>query len=444
MKQTHICFRAMVLSTVALVCAWGASAPVCAQAGAAASRLQLLDRIVAIVNDEVITRYELDQQRRAVLTQLARQGIPAPPAAELDAQVLERFINEKVQLQYARETGIRADEETVNAALQRIAADNGMSMQQFIQALRNDGLTLERFRSELANEIVLTRLREREIESRVTVSEAEIEAELARLRAAGRGVEYQLAHVLILVPEQASPEQIALRRQRAEEALRQLNAGTPFGQVAAVFSDAADAVQGGNLGWREADRLPALYAETAAKLSVGATSEVLRSANGFHIVRLLNKRDKTERVVVEQHRTRHILARVNDLVSESEARDKIERALARIRAGTRFEEVARTMSEDASAARGGDLGWVAPGDTVPEFEAAVKNAKIGEVTGPVRTPFGWHLIEVVERRMQDVTAERTRAQARQAVRDRKAEEAYQSWLRELRDRATVEIKLNEG
>lgn len=409
-----------------------------------APRVTLVDRVVAVVNDEVITQFELAQQRRALLAQLERQGIRPPPAAEFDQQVLERFINEKVQLQYARETGIRADDEMVNAALQRIVADNRMSMQQFVQTLRNDGLTLERFRSELANEIVLTRLREREVDSRVVVSDAEIDAELARMRAAGGGVEYQLAHILVLVPEQATPEQVDARRRRAEEALHQVRSGTPFSQVAAVFSDTSDAAQGGSLGWREADRLPPLYTEAASKLPVGGTSEVLRSANGFHIVRLVDKRDKNERVVVEQHRTRHILARVNDLVSESEARAKIDRALDRIKGGARFEEVARTTSEDTSAARGGDLGWVSPGDTVPEFEAAMKAARPGEVTGPVRTQFGWHLIEVTERRQQDVTAERTRAQARQAVRDRKGDEAYQSWLRELRDRATVEIKLNEG
>jgi len=425
------------VALAAIACAGGS-------AFAQAPRVQLIDRVVAIVNDEVITRFELDQQRRALLVQLQRQGVTPPPPAEFDQQVLERFINEKVQLQYARETGLRADDEAVNTALQRIIADNRMSMQQFVQTLRADGLTLERFRAELANEILLARLRDREVDSRVSVTDGEIEAELARMRSAGGTVEYQLAHILVLVPEQATPEQVEARRRRAEEALRQLRSGNAFSQVAAVFSDTSDATQGGNLGWRDGERLPPLYLEAAARLSPGGISDVLRSANGFHIIRLIDKRDKTQKVVVEQHRTRHILARVNDLVSEAEAKEKIERARSRITGGARFEEVARTMSEDTSAARGGDLGWVSPGDTVPEFEGAMKAARIGDVTGPVRTPFGWHLIQVLERREQDVTAERTRAQARQAVRDRKADEAYQSWVRELRDRATVEIKLNEG
>ncbi len=427
----------------ALACALLALFASFVHAQSTTARIQLLDRVVAVVNDEVITQVELEGQRRAVLAQLQRQNIAPPPPAELERQVLERLINEKVQLQHARETGIRADDETLNAALQRIIQDNRMTMQQFVATLRNDGLTLERFRAELANQIVLERLREREIDSRVNVSEAEVDAQLTAMQAQAKKSEYQLAHILVLTPEQASPEQIETRRKRAEEALRQLKAGQPFAQVAAVFSDTQDAAQGGNLGWREADRLPVLYLEAANKLPVGGTSEILRSPNGFHIIRVLDKRENDPKVIVEQYRVRHILARVNDLVSESEARAKIERAQARIQSGASFEEVARTMSEDGSAARGGDLGWVSPGDTVPDFENAVKNAPLKRAVGPIRSPFGWHLIEVLDKRQQDITQERTRAQARLAVRERKADEAYQAWVRELRDRATVEIRLND-
>lgn len=412
----------------------------------AASRVQLVDRVVAVVNDEVITRYDLSEQKRAVSAQLKRQGVTMPPEAELDAQVLERFINEKVQLQYARENGLRADDETVNASLQRIAADNKMSMQQFSAALRADGVTVEKFRDELKNEIVLNRLREREVESRVVVTDSEIDTylSLAKLQGANQ-TEYQLAHILILVPEQATPDQIETRKKRAEEAAKQLKAGTPFGQVAAVFSDSNEAVQGGALGWRQADRLPALYSTAAATMKNGEVSDVLRSANGFHILRLIDKRaGGDQKAVVEQNKARHILVRVNDLVGEAEAKAKIERLKDRISTGAKFEEVAKTGSEDGSAPKGGELGWVSPGDTVAEFEAAMTKAAVNTVVGPVRTQFGFHLIEVMERRSQDVTAERTRQSARVALRDRKADEAYQTWLRELRDRATVEIKLTEG
>lgn len=433
-------FSSFVLAPLAGVLL-AASLSVHAQAG----RVQLVDRVVAVVNDEVITRYELNEQRRAVVAQLKRQGVAMPPDAELDAQVLERFINEKVQLQYAREYGIRADEEVVNASLQRIAAENKMSMQQFAAALRKDGVTIEKFRDELKNEIVLSRLRDREVESRVNVTDSEIENYLALAKAQGANqAEYQLAHILVLVPEQATPDQIETRKKRAEEASRQLKAGTAFGQVAAVFSDSNDAAQGGALGWRQADRLPTIYSEAANKLKPGETSDVLRSANGFHIVRLIEKRAGEQKSIVEQNKARHILVRVNDLVSESEAKGKIERLRDRIAAGAKFEDVAKLGSEDGSAQKGGELGWVSPGETVPEFEAAMVKAALNTVVGPVRTQFGFHLLEVTERRSQDVTTERTRQSARVALRERKADEAYQTWLRELRDRATVEVKLTEG
>ena len=417
------------------------AAPTLAQS----SRIQLVDRVVAVVNDEVITRYELNEQKRAVTAQLKRQGVSMPPDAELDAQVLERFINERVQLQFAKENGVRADDETVNASLQRIAGDNKMSMIQFTAALKQDGVTLEKFRDELKNEIVLSRLRDREVESRVVVTDSEIEAYLAQAKLVGANQsEYQLAHILVLVPEQATPDQVAAKKKRAEEAERQLKAGTAFAQVAAVFSDANDATQGGALGWRQGDRLPALYAQASQKMAVGETSDVLRSANGFHIVRLLDKRVGEQQAIVEQNKARHILVRVNDLVGEAEAKAKIERMKDRINSGSKFEDVAKLGSEDGSAPKGGELGWVSPGDTVAEFEAAMTKAPINTLIGPIRSQFGFHLIEVTERRKQDVTAEKSRQSARVALRDRKADEAYQTWLRELRDRATVETKLVEG
>ncbi len=433
-------FASFVLTPLAGVLL-ATSLPLHAQSG----RVQLVDRVVAVVNDEVITRYELNEQRRAVIAQLKRQGVAMPPDAELDAQVLERFINEKVQLQFAKEYGIRADEEVVNASLQRIAADNKMSMQQFAAALKKDGVTVEKFRDELKNEIVLNRLREREVESRVNVTDSEIENYLALAKTQGANqAEYQLAHILVLVPEQATPDQIETRKKRAEEAARQLKSGTAFGQVAAVFSDSNDAAQGGALGWRQADRLPTIYADAANKLKPGETSDVLRSANGFHIVRLIEKRAGEQKSIVEQNKARHILIRVNDLVSESEAKAKIERLRDRIAGGAKFEEIAKLGSEDGSAQKGGELGWVSPGETVPEFEAAMTKAAVNEVVGPVRTQFGFHLLQVTERRSQDVTTERTRQSARVILRERKADEAYQTWLRELRDRATVEVKLADG
>jgi peptidyl-prolyl cis-trans isomerase SurA len=415
-------------------------------ASVAQSRVTLVDRVVAVVNDEVITRYELNQQKRAILMQLQRQGVRPPSDADLDAQVLERFINERVQLQHAKEANIGAPEETVNAALQNVAAQNKVSMTQFAQMLRNDGLTIEQFREELKAQIILDRVRDREVDSRVVVTDAEIDAFLATSKLQGAlQNEYQLAHVLVLVPEQATPDQVNARRARAEEALKQIKAGTAFAQVAAAFSDTNDAAQGGALGWRKADRLPTIYADAAEKLPVGGTSEVLRSANGFHILRLLDKKSaQAEKTVVEQNKVRHILVRVNELVGEGEAKAKIDRLKERIAGGAKFEEIAKLNSEDSSAPRGGELGWLSPGETVPEFETAMKAAAPKTLIGPIRTQFGFHLLEVMERRDQDVTTERSRQSARAAIRDRKSDEAYQSWLREVRDRATIEIKLADS
>lgn len=413
----------------------------------AQGRVVLVDRIVAVVNDEVITRFELNAQKRAVVSQLKRQGVTPPTDSELDAQVLERFINERVQLQHAKENGIRADEEVVTAALQNIASQNKMSMQQFTARLKEDGVTFEQFRDELKNEIIINRVRDREVESRVVVTDSEIDGYLVTNKAqAGKApTEYQLSHILILVPEQATPDQIEAKKKRADEALKQLKSGTPFGQVAAVFSDTNDAAQGGALGWRQADRLPAIYADAAERLTVNTNSDVLRSANGFHILRLIDKKiGEIEKAIVEQNKARHILIRVNDLVGEAEARSKIERLAERIKGGAKFDDIAKLGSEDTTASRGGDLGWVSPGETVPEFEAAMQKAALNSVVGPVRTQFGFHLIEVTERRSQDVTADRSRQAARAAIRERKGDEAYQSWVREIRDRATIEMKLAES
>ncbi len=247
----------------------------------------------------------------------------------------------------------------------------------------------------------------------------------------------------MLVPEQATPEQVEARVRRVEEALRQLRSGADFGQVAASFSDAADALQGGNLGWRAPARLPTIFADPVRSLKPGQISGVLRSANGFHIVKLLETRSRNAPTVVEQTRVRHILIKVNEITSEADGKIKIDRIKDRIDLGAKFDEQAKLNSEDGSAAKGGELGWISPGDTVPDFEQAMGRLKVGELSGPVRTPFGWHLIEVEERRTQDITAERQREQARIALRQRKSDELFQDWVRQQRDRTYVEIKLDE-
>ena len=407
-------------------------------------RAQSLDRVVAIVNDEAITQYELDDARRVVLDQLKRQNVAQPSSDVLDKQVLERLITERALLQYAKENGIKVDDTQVERTIQRIAEDNKMTVDDVRKTLARDKIPYSRYREDIRNEITIQRVREREVESRINVSDAEVDIYLATLKQqAGGEAEYRLAHILVLVPEQATPDQIEVRRRRAEEALRNVKTGGDFSQVAATFSDAGDALQGGSLGWRPGARLPTIFVEAVRNMKVGEVSPVMRSAAGFHIVKLVDKRSRNEPAVVNQTHARHILIRVNEITSESDGKIKIDRLKDRLDTGAKFEDLAKLYSEDATAAKSGDLGWLNPGDVVPAFEDAMNRLAIKQVSAPVRTTFGWHLIEVLERRKQDVTADRERVQAQLAIRQRKSDEAFDDWVRQTRDRAYVEIRLDD-
>ena len=410
---------------------------------AAPERVIEADRIVAVVGDDVITYFDLRTRLAAALKQLQKQGTPLPPQDELERQMLERLIMERTQLQYARESGLKIDDTQLDQAIGRIAAGNKMTPQQFRTALEKDGVQYAQFREEIRNEMVTVRLREREVDSKLIVSDGEIDNYLADQAAKGGGEEYQLAHILLRAPESASPEQLQKLRLRGEQALKRAQAGENFAELTATFSDAPDALKGGDLGWRPLDRLPALYAEVSARLQPGQVSELLRSSAGFHIVKLINKRGGSMPASVQQTHARHILVRINEVVSEAEARRKLESVRERIANGVDFAEQARLYSQDGSAAKGGDLGWLSPGDTVPEFERAMDALKVNEISPVIQTPFGMHLIQVQERREQDVSAERKRGAARQALRERKLDDAYQDWLRQLRDRTYVENRLEE-
>lgn len=402
----------------------------------------LVDRIVAVVGKDVITLTELAERTERAARELQRARIAAPERAALERQVLERLVLDKAQLQRAADTGLRVDELQVDRAVQRVAQSNDMTLAEFRRALERDGVPFERFRAELREQILLVRLREREVDDRVQVSEAEVDAYLREHKASA--VEYDVAHVLVRVPEQASPEAVARARARAERVRDEARAGGDFAQLAASHSDAGDALQGGALGWRAPGRLPELFADALRDMQPGQVSEPLRSPAGFHVVKLAGRREAGAAAPVTQTRARHILVKTSELVSEDDARRRLESLRGRILAGADFAELARLNSEDGAASRGGDLGWVYPGDTVPEFERAMNALAPGELSGPVRTPFGFHLIRVEERRAADVSEERRRQQARLALRERKAEEAYQEWLRQLRDRTYVELRLEEG
>ena len=406
----------------------------------------LVDRIVAVVNKEVITYSELNEAVSAAERQLRRQGTLPPEREVLERQMLERLIFDKVQLQFARDSGIRVDELQVDRAVQRIAENNKMTLAEFRSTLERDGVSLNAWREDLREQIILTRLREREVDDKIQVSDSEIDLFLDDTKAVPEErVEYNLAHILVRVPEQASPERIQAAREKAEKARDEARASSDFGRIAASFSDAQDALQGGVLGWRTQDRLPELYASALLGMKPGEVSEVLRSPAGFHVLKLIERRGSgADNAPVLQTRLRHILVRPSEQMSENDARRRLEDIRERIvHGGADFAELARVHSDDATAARGGELDWVYPGDTVPDFERAYQDLKVGELSEPIKTPFGYHLIQVLERRSADMSPERRRLQARQALRERKSDEAYQEWLRQLRDQTYVELRLDE-
>ena len=409
----------------------------------------VIDRIVAVVNDEAITARELEERSRFAMKQLSQQGTSPPPRSVVERQLLERMIGDRVQLQFAKDSGLRVEDADLERAIQRIAEQNKLTAQALRGQLERDGVPYPKFREDIRNEIVMTRLREREVDNKIVITESEIDTLLAASENEEmRSDEVELSHILVVVPENASPEQLQVRRTRAEEALAQLARGIDFKQVAAAFSEAPDALQGGAMGWRAGERLPTIFYDALKPMKPGQLSGILRSANGFHILRLNDRRggksvEPQAPVSVKQTRVRHILFKTNELVSENEARNRLRTLKERLENKADFAELARVHSEDASASRGGDLGWILPGDTVPEFERAMNNLKPGEISQPVRSPFGWHLLQVLERGAQDVSKERRRMAARQTLRARKSDEAYQEWVRQLRDRAYIELRLDE-
>jgi peptidyl-prolyl cis-trans isomerase SurA len=414
------------------------------QAQAPRTRIQLVDRIVAVVNNEVITQNELQQQIEASLDELRRRGTPIPAREALEKQVLDRLITERVQLQFAKETATRVDELELDRTVTRIAESNQLSLAEFRSRLEADGVPFDKFREDLRKEILLARIREREVDSRINIADSEIENFLLEQKEATESLgEIRLGHILVRVPEQASPDQVERSRARAQEVIGKMAQGGDFSQLAATYSDAPDGLKGGDMGWRPHDRLPELFAEAVAKMKDGEVSGVLRSPAGFHILRVIERRGGSSALMAEQSRVRHILVRTNELTSEDEAKHKLFVLRERIINGTDFAELARLQSDDSSAGRGGDLGWLSTGDTLPEFERVYRDLKLLEVSEPVKTQFGWHLIQVLERRTSDVTSDRKRLEARKVLRDRRSDEAYQDWLRQMRDRAYVEYRLED-
>lgn len=416
--------------------------PPLAQAVAAPARD--LDRILVIVNDDVITRSELGSRLPSIKQQLLKQRVRLPSDEVLNRQVLERMILERLQLQLAAQLGIQVNEAKVDQAFARLAEQNKLDVEQFKAALKAEGIPVAGFREQLREQLTIQQLLEREVNNRVSVSDSEVQAFIADRARRGEAVAYNVGHILIAVPENANAAAVQAAERRARELVRELRNGADFEQTAVAQSQDSRALEGGGLGWRTAEQLPALFVSALKGMKPGEVSDVLRSANGFHILKLNAKRGGDQRQAVVQQHARHILIKPSEIVSLAEAEAKARALRERIEQGADFAALARAHSEDpGSVGDGGDLGWVTPGQTVPEFERALSELKPGEVSQPVRTPFGVHLIQLLERREADVTVERSEMEARAQIRARKVDERYEQWLRQLRDEAYVEYRLED-
>jgi peptidyl-prolyl cis-trans isomerase SurA len=400
-----------------------------------------LDRIIAVINDDVVMKSELDEKVRTVKSQLNEQGTALPPISILEKQVLDRLILSKLQIQMAENTGIRVDDESLNRTISNIAAENKLSLAEFREILESDGYSYEKFREDIRHEILTSRLRQRQVDNRITVTEREIKNFLDNKEHQGEiETEYSLAHILVSTPEGISAAEREDSKKVAGKVLNDLKNGGDFAQLAATYSDSQDALDGGKLGWRKAGQVPTLFAESVADMEKGDVSNLIRSSSGFHIIKLLDVRS-TEQHVVTQTNARHILIRTDELIKDEDARNRLKQLLLRINGGDDFADLARGHSTDTvSAADGGSLGWVSPGDLVPKFENVMNSLAPGQVSSPFQTQFGHHIVQVLERREHDSTEDVKRAKAREAIRRRKMEEAHQNWLRELRDDAYVEYR----
>lgn len=393
-----------------------------------------IDRVVAIVGESVIVASELDKEMSLAKNNITNSGSSMPGLNFLRQQVLERMITRKALEDLADRTGIRVSDNEVRLALQRLAQQQNLSITDYLNAVEKQGLSAYQLRQSILVEAKIMKLRRREVETKLIVNESEIESYLKKLRDTPASDESLVAHILIAIPENATAEDLEVVSNRAQDALYKIDNGIDFRQVAAELSDASDALEGGVMGWRDASNLPDLFLDALKVMRIGQRSEILRSPNGFHILFLLDKRGRDAQIIVQQTLARHILFRVDRAVSEEDALIKAMGIRNRIVVlGEDFEHLAKTTSDDPSGVKGGTLGWLMPGETVPEFEQALNSLEPGTVSEPVRTQFGYHLIEVLDRRDSDVSDERQKAVARQAILQQKLEFRFEEWVRQVRD-----------
>ena len=400
----------------------------------AARQPVLLERVAAVVNNEIILESEVQRRLAQARQAIAKAKQPAPPEDRLREQVLDHMVNDLALLQRATQVGLSVDDNTLNRAIARIAEQNGMSVEGLSAQLQSEGIAFERFRQDIREEILLTRLREREVDNRLTVSEAEIDAFLAAQGASlSRSEEWRVSQILL--DSEAKAKAVAQRLQGGED----------FAAVARELSLSPDATNGGDLGWRGAERLPTIFMKAVEKLQPGQWTGPFQSPGGFHILRLEDRRSSIRSQVVDVFRARHILIRVDAQTSEQTAIRRLQELRRRLSLGEAFEQLAKDFSQDpGSAAKGGQLDWAYPGDLVPEFERAALGLARGQVSEPVRTVFGFHLIEVLDRKQEPLTEDRLRLIARLSLRDRKLADAVDDWTREIRANSYVEIKRDDS
>ncbi|MFO8140717.1 MAG: peptidylprolyl isomerase [Marinobacter sp.] len=403
---------------------------------------QVLDRVVAIVDDDVILQTELDARVNTIVGRLSAQGTGLPPRQQLEERVLDQLISESIQLQMASQMGMRISDNELNETLSNIARSNNLTLAQFEEQLAEEGVTYQQAREQIRNEMLASRVQQRRVGNRIRITDREVENYLQAQ--AGRdpdAAEYRLAYIYLQVDDPGNEASVDQVRAKAENLRQQILEGRDFREVAVAESDAGNALEGGDMGWRNDSQLPSLVAPVVPEMEVGVPSEVLENNSGFHLVMVMDKRGGEQQMVIQQHRVRHILVRPSEAVTEAEAEARIRDIYRQLQDGADFAALAREVSDDpVSGSDGGNLGWVSPGQMVPAFEQAMMEAGVGEIYGPVRSQFGWHILEVEERRQQDVTAENRQSQARQAIYQRKFETELQNWLREIRDEAFVEFK----
>ena len=425
----------------------------CAIGGACAAQVPAqtapgadLDRIVAIVNDDVIAWSELEARLGRIRDELRRSGTILPPEDGLRRQVLDRLILLRIQLQLAHDAGIRIDDGRLNQTLLRIAEQNGLTLRGFRDALERDGYDFAKFREEIREEIMISEIRKRRVENQVRISPRDVDDYLSTMESRGAEADryqYRIGHILIAIPDGASSGEIAEAQARAGSVLDEIRAGADFATMAVTHSDGQQALEGGDLGWRQASDLPTVFGDAVTRLEAGEVTEPIRSASGFHLVKLIDRRG-SERQIVRQTRARHILIALDELTDDAGARRQLSALHERIVNGEDFAELARTHSDDpGSAPKGGELGWIDPGNTVPVFERAMDSLAPGELGEPFKSQYGWHIVQVLERRERDDTETSRRAEAMRTLRARKIEENLQAWVRQVRDEAYVEYRLDE-